>query len=111
MSFGYNPQIMGLDLLPDNFKIIIVSNAGGGIFRFIRTTRALQQREEFFCADRPQPVEALAHAYGWEYMTADSRDSLQSRLDDFFSSPSRTILELRVDPEQSAAVLINYLEK
>ena len=44
-------------------------------------------------------------------MTADSRDSLQSRLDDFFSSPSRTILELRVDPEQSAAVLINYLEK
>ena len=111
MSFGYTPQIMGLDLLPDNFKIIIVSNAGGGIFRFIRTTRALQQREEFFCADRPQPVEALAHAYGWEYMTADSRDSLQSRLDDFFSSPSRTILELRVDPEQSAAVLINYLEK
>ena len=44
-------------------------------------------------------------------MTADSCDSLQSRLECFFSSPRRTILELRVDPEQSAQVLINYLEK
>lgn len=108
MSFSYNPQILGLPGLPDNFKIIVVNNSGGGIFRFIGQTRDLPEREEYFCADRPQPIEGLAKAYGWEYMQASNASELNNALP-LFLSGSRKILEIIVDPEISARVLTQFL--
>lgn len=109
MSFGYNPQILGLDLVPSNFKIIVVDNAGGGIFRFISSTRDLAQREEYFCVSRPQPIEALAEAYGWQYFRADSPESLQEVLPRFYAATTRAIMTLHVDPATSADALVRYL--
>lgn len=109
MSFGYAPQILGLDLLPDTFKIIVINNAGGGIFRFIGTTRSLTQREEYFCADRPQPLQALAQAFGWQYIMAESENDIDGILLDFYASAGKTLLEIRVDPDRSAKALIEYL--
>lgn len=109
MSFSYNPQILGLPGLPDNFKIIVVNNSGGGIFRFIGQTRDLPEREEYFCADRPQPIEGLAKAYGWEYMQASNASELNNALP-LFLSGSRKILEIIVDPEISARVLTKFLQ-
>lgn len=108
MSFSYNPQILGLPGLPDNFKIIVVNNSGGGIFRFIGQTRDLPEREEYFCADRPQPIEGLAKAYGWKYMQASNASELNNALP-LFLSGSRKILEIIVDPEISARVLTQFL--
>lgn len=110
MSFGYNPQIMGLPGLPENFRIIVVNNSGGGIFRFIGQTRDLPEREEYFCADRPQPVEGLARAYGWKYLRATNADELSTILPDFLTGP-RKILELIVDPAVSAATLRRFLTR
>ena len=108
MSFGYNPQIMGLPGLPENFRIIVVNNSGGGIFRFIGQTRDLPEREEYFCADRPQPVEGLARAYGWEYLQATNADEL-SRILPSFLSGTHKILEIIVDPAVSADTLRRFL--
>lgn len=111
MSFGYNPQIMGLPGLPENFRIIVVNNSGGGIFRFIGQTRNLPEREEYFCADRPQPVEGLARIYGWKYFSAASDMELRATLPMFLddNDTSRKILEIIVDPVVSAETLRSFL--
>ena len=100
MSFSYAPEIMGLDLVPDDFKIVVLNNSGGGIFRCISATSALPIREEMLCAPRELPLEAICHAYGWNYLHADSEASLYATLPTLFA-PGRHLLEITVDPTLS----------
>lgn len=101
MSFSYAPKIMGLDLVPSDFKIVVLNNGGGGIFRCIGATSALPIREEMLCAPRELPLESLCHAYGWNYLHADSEASLHTLLPSLFA-PGRHLLEITVDPTLSA---------
>lgn len=101
MSFSYAPEIMGLDLVPSDFKIVALNNGGGGIFRCIGATSALPIREEMLCAPRELPLEGLCHAYGWNYLHADSETALHAVLPSLFA-PGRHLLEITVDPTLSA---------
>lgn len=101
MSFSYAPEIMGLDLVPSDFKIVVLNNNGGGIFRCIGATSALPIREEMLCAPRDLPLEALCHTYGWNYLRAESEASLYATLPTLFA-PGRHLLEITVDPTLSA---------
>lgn len=109
MSFAYAPGVLGLEGLPADFKIIVFNNKGGGIFRFISPTRYIEHRDRYLCADPKVPVKGLAEAYGWEYILADSEESLDSSLDHFFSSDERIIMEVRADEEYSASILRKYM--
>lgn len=110
MSFAYSPGIMQYDFLPNSFKIIIINNKGGGIFRFISPTRYIEHRDKFFCADPKVPVEALAKAYNWEYLSADSEESLRQLLSEFFNSKKNVVLEIVIDDEEySASLLRKYM--
>lgn len=101
MSFSYAPEIMGLDLVPDDFNIVVLNNGGGGIFRCISATSELPIREEMLCAPRALPLEALCRAYGWNYLHADSGTALHAVLPSLFA-PGRHLLEITVDPTLSA---------
>ena len=103
MSFSYAPEIMGLDIVPDDFKIVVLNNGGGGIFRCIGATSGLPIREEMLCAPRQLPLEGLCRAYGWDYLHADSETALKAALPDLFG-PGRLLLEVSVDPSVSASV-------
>ncbi|MDE5790116.1 MAG: 2-succinyl-5-enolpyruvyl-6-hydroxy-3-cyclohexene-1-carboxylic-acid synthase [Muribaculaceae bacterium] len=110
MSFAYAPGIMGLEFLPPSFKIIIINNKGGGIFRFISPTRYIEHRDKFFCADPKIPVKDLAATYGWVYMSAKSDEELEKHLTDFFACKKNVILEIIVeDEEYSASLLRKYM--
>lgn len=109
MSFAYAPQILGTPDMPDTFRIVVVNNGGGGIFRFIGTTRHLAERDRYFCAENPQPLRKLADAYDWNYFLADSTEALECSIADFLSTP-RAIMEIKVDPECSSEILKNYLK-
>lgn len=103
MSFSYAPEIMGLDIVPDDFKIVVLNNGGGGIFRCIGATSGLPIREEMLCAPHPLPLEGLCRAYGWNYLHAGSETALKAALHNLFG-PGRVLLEVTVDPYNSASV-------
>ena len=109
MSFAYAPQIMGLDFVPDSFKVIVINNKGGGIFRFISPTRYIEHRDKYFCADPNVPVEALAKTYGWTYLSASSISDLNVALNEFYSAEGNVILEIMADEEHSASILRKYM--
>ena len=109
MSFAYAPQIMGLDFVPDSFKVIVINNKGGGIFRFISPTRYIEHRDKYFCADPNVPVEALAKTYGWTYLAASSISDLNVALNEFYSAEGNVILEIMADEEHSASILRKYM--
>ena len=109
MSFAYCPEIMNLRKSGGDLRIIVVNNNGGGIFRFIKTTRDLEMREEYFCCDPEMPIKGLTEAFGWKYVHASDMNSLKDGLDILFSTPA-TLLEISVDPEKSAETLIKWME-
>ncbi|MDE6392801.1 MAG: 2-succinyl-5-enolpyruvyl-6-hydroxy-3-cyclohexene-1-carboxylic-acid synthase [Muribaculaceae bacterium] len=111
MSFAYCPEVMHLQKLAGgDLRTVVVSNGGGGIFRFIKTTRRLETREKYFCCDQKLPVGDVARAYGWNYRNAHDMESLAAGLEYLYETPS-TLLEITVDPETSAETLIRWMER
>ncbi|MDE6027607.1 MAG: 2-succinyl-5-enolpyruvyl-6-hydroxy-3-cyclohexene-1-carboxylic-acid synthase [Muribaculaceae bacterium] len=109
MSFAYAPGVLGLDMLPPSFKIVVINNRGGGIFRFISPTRYIEHRDRFFCADPKVLVEGLAQAYGWKYFAASSEDELAREYTRFLTFKKNAVLEIFADEEYSATLLRKYM--
>lgn len=109
MSFSYAPGVLGIKDLPAGFKIIVINNKGGGIFRFISPTRYTDCREEYFCADPEVPIEGLAKAYGWSYSRVESMQELEESFNSMLASKDKMILEIRTDEEYSASILRKYM--
>lgn len=112
MSLSYDIGALSLQQMSERFKIVVLNNKGGGIFRFIPSTSTLPQREHYFCAAPTLPIQQLAEAYGFEYMRAENMQQLIAKLPIFMAPrlvPS--ILEIVTDPEVSAAVLKNYMKR
>ncbi len=69
MSASYDLAAFALRGVPDSFKMVVLDNGGGDIFRAVGTTRDLAECESFFVAPPRFPLEALAAAYGFAYYT------------------------------------------
>ncbi|MCM1152769.1 MAG: 2-succinyl-5-enolpyruvyl-6-hydroxy-3-cyclohexene-1-carboxylic-acid synthase [Muribaculum sp.] len=111
MSFSYDIGALGCRLADERMRIIVVNNGGGGIFRFIPSTKDIPQLEEFFCADSAPPVKGLAAAYGWEYLYAENETQLKEALSAFFRNDKdrAALLEIKTPPTLSAKILTSYL--
>lgn len=112
LSMTYDIGALATRLIPQRMRIIVVDNSGGGIFRFVATTRRQPDRERLWCVNPSLPLCELAGAYGLHYFEADSAQSLEEVLPDFLSfATGAAILRLGIDSEQSTAVLIQFLKR
>lgn len=111
MSFSYDIGALAIKEIPRNFKIIVLSNAGGGIFRFITKTNKLLQREQYFCAEPKLPLPQLAEAYGFRYLKAASMPELKESLSELKKTDDvPVILDVIVDPDVSARTFSEYFQ-
>lgn len=109
MSMQYDIGALATTFIPTNFKIIVLNNGGGGIFRFIRSTRHLPELDRCFTADVRLPLKKLAAAYGFRYFSAESGDELEAAIKKLISSNTApTILEVVTDKDVSAQTIYNY---
>lgn len=111
MSMAYDTGVLGLESLPGNFKIVVINNQGGGIFRFIPSTREIPEREKLFCAKPNLPLEKLAEAYGWNYVSIKSEEELEENFIPFLASRNKGLMEICVDGEVSAKILTEYMNR
>ncbi|WP_295727891.1 2-succinyl-5-enolpyruvyl-6-hydroxy-3-cyclohexene-1-carboxylic-acid synthase [uncultured Muribaculum sp.] len=110
MSAQYDIGALAAPCIPSTFRMAVLCNGGGGIFRFIDATRSMPILDRFLVAERPFPLRELAAAYGFEYMEASSEDELTGVLPAFFSHSSRpVIMAIHTPGDVSATVLRGYL--
>lgn len=76
MSAAYDISALSIGGLGANFTMIVVNNNGGEIFRRVKTTRDLPEREEYFTAMPKFPLKALAEAYGFDFSSATDPDEI-----------------------------------
>lgn len=88
MSAAYDVGALAVRDIPDTFRMVVLDNGGGDIFRAVATTRDLPEREQLFAVAPRLPLKALSEAYGFRYFDSDS--------DGFAACPSRAVLHLHV---------------
>ncbi len=111
MSFQYDIAALSSTLLTPRFKMIVMVNGGGAIFRFIGSTSGLPELEKYFAVGTRLPLRQLAEAYGMAYFETDSMESLPSAFHDFREESSRpAILAVITDPSVTASTLRGYFQ-
>lgn len=109
MSFQYDISALSSPLMTPRFKMIVMLNGGGGIFRFISSTSSLPELEKYFAVGTCLPLRELAQAYGIAYHEADSTEALATAFRAFASETGRpAILAIITDPSTTATTLRDY---
>ena len=112
LSFFYDSNALWNNYIPANFKIIVVNNSGGGIFRILPKAKTVTHFESYFETRHHLTAEHLAKQYNFNYAKATDLDSLQQELGYLFNvSEVPTILEVFTPPEVNDQVLLDYFKK
>ncbi|MGM9859503.1 MAG: thiamine pyrophosphate-dependent enzyme, partial [Muribaculaceae bacterium] len=109
MGFQYDMGALACNFIPDNLKIVVMNNAGGGIFRLISNTRNLPVMEQCLASITNVPVQSLAAAYGFRYFKAESFADIELNYPDFINFKQKAILELTLQSEIDNKVFNNYI--
>lgn len=110
MSLQYDLTALGSTQVTPRFKVIVIDNGGGAIFRFIDSTaKLLPLAEDLFIAKKPFPISELAKAWGFKIFEADNMNGLTSSLHRFFDENERpAMLIVKTDGEIDTTVLNGY---
>ncbi len=109
LGFLYDSNGLWNKHLPAHLKIIVINNAGGGIFRFIEGPEKTGFLEPFFEARHLQSAEYIAQAFGVTYFSAADATTLEAILPVFFETEGSTcLLEIQSPPEESGRIIRSY---
>lgn len=111
LGFLYDSNALMNHNLTPNLKIIVINNAGGGIFRFISGPDTSPHLQQFFATKHAWKAEKIAEAFNINYYSASSETELKKMLNIFYSEMSRpALLEVFTPSETNATILKNYFE-
>lgn len=111
LSFFYDSNALWNQYIPKNFRIIIVNNSGGGIFRILPGKNDSDNFATYFETKHDLTAEQLAKMYGFEYHSATSEFALNRALESFYKGPEGPkILEIFTPSEVNDRVLLDYFK-
>lgn len=112
ISFLYDSNALWNKYIPSNFKIIIINNGGGGIFRILPGHAETPVFNEFFETSHCFTAEHLAKMYGFEYLTASNETKLSEALTDLFLQNNKpAILEVFTPTLDNDRILLQYFRE
>lgn len=106
MSAAYDIGALGAAVPPRGFRIVVLDNDGGDIFRNIGTTGGLPELEQLFTVPPRLPLRQLADAYGYRYFEYSCQQPDDSVIGDFLNPEgSPAIMRLKIQKEHSKHLL------
>lgn len=110
LSFFYDSNALWNAYIPDNFRIILINNGGGGIFRFIKGP-ATTQTLDFFETPHNLTANHLCDMHQVSYQSASNKDEFETILTGFFDiSKKPKLVEVFTPKEKNALVLKDYFK-
>jgi len=111
LSFFYDSNALWNSNIPNNFRIIIINNSGGGIFRILPGDKNSKDFETYFETSHSLTAEYLCNMYGFKYKAVSEENSLKNQLDLFFAdSDSPKLLEVFTPRKINDVLLLNYFK-
>ena len=110
ISFFYDSNALWNNYIPQNFKIILINNSGGGIFRILPGHQETPTFNTFFETSHHLTAEHLAKMYGFNYITAKNTEEITSNRNFFETSEKPVIFEIFTPEKDNNKVLLNYFK-
>lgn len=111
LSFFYDSNALWNHYIPNSFRIIVINNQGGGIFRILPGHKNTENFDRFFETKHELTAKQLCNMYHFEYATASNEKQLKFKLKGFYSESERPkLLEIFTPRTLNDEVLLNYFE-
>jgi 2-succinyl-5-enolpyruvyl-6-hydroxy-3-cyclohexene-1-carboxylate synthase len=111
LSFFYDANALWNQYIPANFRLIVVNNGGGGIFRILPNAKETPGFENYFETKHKRTAKHMAKQYGLSYQSVRTSISLRFALGRFFSKSTRgKILEISTPSTTNDLVLQSYFK-
>lgn len=111
IGFLYDSNALWNNYIPKNFKIIVINNGGGGIFRILPGHQENKIFNTYFETSHQLTAEHLAKMFGLDYLTANDEQSLQSGFESLYAKNTRPcILEVFTPEKENDAILKDYFK-
>lgn len=112
IGFLYDSNALWNSYIPKNFKIILINNGGGGIFRILPGHEEKPVFNTYFETSHNLTAEHLAKMYKLTYFTANDVASLEKGIENLYSNDSAAgILEVFTPTLENDAVLKQYFKE
>jgi len=110
LSFFYDSNGLWNKNIPSNFRIVLINNSGGGIFKIIpgpKSTNASKYFETPHCLT----AEYLCKMHEFEYRKAFSTETVKEQLKGFYAASEKPkILEIFTPSEENNLILTAYFK-
>jgi len=111
VSFFYDSNALWNNYIPKNFKIIVINNGGGGIFRILPGHHENEMFHTYFETAHCLTAESLAKMYRFQYRKASDTVSLQEQMKAFLEDSNEPqILEVFTPTYENDGFLKNYFK-
>lgn len=111
LSFFYDSNALWNAHIRPDFRIILINNSGGGIFRILPGNEDTDEFSTFFETHHGHTAEHLAKMYGFSYQKVDDGEQLKNGLTNFYdASDSPKILEVATPRLLNDKILLGYFD-
>ena len=112
IGFLYDSNALWNSYIPKNFKIIIINNGGGGIFRILPGHEEKPVFNTYFETSHNLTAEHLAKMYKINYFTANDVVSLEEAIKNLYSNNTAAgILEVFTPTLENDVILKQYFKE
>ncbi|MBC2840711.1 2-succinyl-5-enolpyruvyl-6-hydroxy-3-cyclohexene-1-carboxylic-acid synthase [Robiginitalea sp. SC105] len=111
LSFLYDVNGLWNNSLRNDFRVIVINNGGGGIFRILPGKEDSPAFASFFETVHHRQIAPICDAYGLDHLQAENRAELSAALSEFWKPSERPrLLEVSTPREVNDRVLLDYFE-
>lgn len=111
LSFFYDSNALWNNYIPNSFRILLINNGGGGIFRILPGHKNTENFDAFFETKHNLTAKQLCAMYGFEYNTAKNKEELSTKLNTFYSNSNKPkLLEIFTPSKINDEILLNYFK-
>ncbi|MEC3964736.1 2-succinyl-5-enolpyruvyl-6-hydroxy-3-cyclohexene-1-carboxylic-acid synthase [Flagellimonas halotolerans] len=111
LSFFYDSNALWNNYIRPDFRIVLINNSGGGIFRILPGMEETEEFETFFETNHELSAQHLANMYGFEHITAQNQTELKQGLAEFYSKSDKPkILEVTTPRVLNNKILLGYFD-
>jgi 2-succinyl-5-enolpyruvyl-6-hydroxy-3-cyclohexene-1-carboxylate synthase len=111
LSFFYDSNALWNNHIPKDFRIIIINNGGGGIFRILPGDKNSEKFETYFETKHKLSANLLCEMYDLDYCKATNEDTLKAELGIFYNeSDQPKLLEIFTPSHKNDEILLDYFK-
>lgn len=111
LSFFYDSNGLWNNYIPKDFKIIVVNNRGGGIFRILPGDKNSELFSTYFETKHNLSAKQLSEMYGFHYSKISEAKDLKERIAHFFNqNEGPSLLEIFTPSTVNDQILLDYFE-